>query len=365
MSEHCVDAALTVSERLKVPLFLIASRRQIDSASLGGGYVNNWTTESFAENVLKRESPLVYLCRDHGGPWQNPKENLNCPSYELAYQSALESFKTDILSGFQLLHIDPIYNANGSCVSALEALERAAELQSELTDFAKSVGRSVEFEFGTEDQNELPTADLDVTRQYLESLERLLQSLKLEKPLFSVFQTGTKVLETENCGAFPQDAKRIETYVNEYKIRESIELIRSYGIEIKEHNGDFLSDDALHWRSGSGIAGLNVAPEFGHVETRTYLDLIQQFNLDPLYDRLSELAEKSEKWVKWTNSPEELSNHKKIVIAGHYLFTNSEFKDIRDEIQDVAKFKRIDVDGLIKENLINSMTRYLKLIGWN
>lgn len=364
MSENCVDAALDVSRRLNVPLFLIASRRQIDSKKMGGGYVNNWTTESFAKDVLAKKPSQVFLCRDHGGPWQNPKENKNCPTYAQAYQSALESFKTDIDSGFDLLHIDPIYNVDGSCVSALEALERAAALQAELAAYAQSKGRRIEFEFGTEDQNELPTDDLKQTEYYLESVDRLLSKQKLSKPLFSVFQTGTKVLETENCGAFPQEGSKIDDYVRQYKIRESINLIRSHDIEIKEHNGDFLSDDALRWRSGSGIGGLNVAPEFGHVETRTYLELIERLKLPNLAARLEKLADESGKWRKWTNFPTELSSAKRTIIAGHYLFTNPQFKEIRAELQNAAKLKNIDLDSVIKENIANSIVRYLSLIGW-
>ena len=39
-----------------IPLMLIASRRQVDSQEMGGGYVNNWTTEDFAreKKMIKR-----------------------------------------------------------------------------------------------------------------------------------------------------------------------------------------------------------------------------------------------------------------------------------------------------------------------
>ena len=55
---------------------LIASRRQIESEKLGRGYVNNWSTEEFAEYVRKEMIKIIklYLCRDHGGPYQNEDE---------------------------------------------------------------------------------------------------------------------------------------------------------------------------------------------------------------------------------------------------------------------------------------------------
>ncbi len=75
MSKICVDAAIELSNENRIPLILIASRRQIDSEELGGGYVNNWTTQQFADYVLdKDKAGRVILARDHGGPWQNEKE---------------------------------------------------------------------------------------------------------------------------------------------------------------------------------------------------------------------------------------------------------------------------------------------------
>jgi len=39
MSLNCVDATIELSNQYEIPLMLIASRRQIDSAEFGGGYV--------------------------------------------------------------------------------------------------------------------------------------------------------------------------------------------------------------------------------------------------------------------------------------------------------------------------------------
>ena len=91
-----------------LPLMLIASRRQVDSQEMGGGYVNNWTTEDFARYVKKNDKKdLVLLSRDHGGPWQNNSEIEEKLNLEAAMKSAKNSFLTDIKSGFKVIHIDP------------------------------------------------------------------------------------------------------------------------------------------------------------------------------------------------------------------------------------------------------------------
>ena len=101
MSKNCVDATIEISNDYDVPVMLIASRRQIDNESFGGGYVNNWTTEEFSEYVKKRDlKKNIILCRDHGGPFQGINEdNL---TLEEAINNAKSSFLIDIKSDFEI-----------------------------------------------------------------------------------------------------------------------------------------------------------------------------------------------------------------------------------------------------------------------
>ena len=75
MSLNTVDASIELADQFKVPLMLIASRRQIDSKKFGGGYVNKWSTDQFSRYVKKKQKTNnIFLARDHGGPWQNNNE---------------------------------------------------------------------------------------------------------------------------------------------------------------------------------------------------------------------------------------------------------------------------------------------------
>ena len=72
MSKNCVHSAINVSNKYNVPIFLIASRRQIDSEFFGGGYVNNWNTKEFVKFVKKNDKKKnIIISRDHGWPCQN------------------------------------------------------------------------------------------------------------------------------------------------------------------------------------------------------------------------------------------------------------------------------------------------------
>ncbi|MDD9897479.1 MAG: tagatose-6-phosphate kinase, partial [Candidatus Melainabacteria bacterium] len=128
MSVNCVDATIELANEHRIPLMLIASRRQIDSADFGGGYVNNWTTEEFANYVIENDKRgYVMLARDHGGPWQNTLEKEKKLSLRQAMESAKKSYEADISSGLQIIHIDPSVDIFGGSTTD-EILERAYEL---------------------------------------------------------------------------------------------------------------------------------------------------------------------------------------------------------------------------------------------
>lgn len=84
-----------------------------------------------------------------------------------------------------------------------------------------------------------------------------MESKGLQPPEFVVGQTGTLTRLTENVGHFNRENAR--------KLSENAE---KHGVGIKEHNGDYLSDAVLLEHLPLGVTAMNVAPEFGVVETR-------------------------------------------------------------------------------------------------
>ena len=153
MSKNCVDASIELAEQYAVPLMLIASRRQIESEKNVGGYVENWTTENFAEYVQNKDiNNNIILARDHGGPWQNEVEVTQNMNLKDAMKSAKNSYATDIDSCFQILHIDPsidIYSKPNND----QILERVFELIEFCWAYARNKNKNISFEIGTEEQS--------------------------------------------------------------------------------------------------------------------------------------------------------------------------------------------------------------------
>ncbi|CAL9562690.1 class II D-tagatose-bisphosphate aldolase non-catalytic subunit [Streptomyces lavenduligriseus] len=352
MSKNAVDAAIQVAYRRKRRLMLIPSRRQVEAAEQGGGYVEGWTTETFAEYVRSRDPEgLILLCRDHGGPYQNPQERLQRYSIEQAMKSAAESYAEDIRQGFDLLHVDTSVDLDG--VASLEdAIDRAVELYGQSVETARSLGRATLFEIGFEDQGSDTNDPEEFEEQVTTALERL-KGAGLPLPTFIVAQTATKVMETRNVGALT-----IAPFAVASAVRSLVAVTRRHGIALKAHNCDYLSRDQLRFLNAAGVDALNVAPEFGVVETRAFLALLEELNLPVQRERFLEAAYDSGSWAKWMHPETTASDTDRAVIAGHYTFATEDFQALKEVAGHFAAKKGIDVDARLRDAVDRAIDHY-------
>lgn len=358
-SKNCVDAAIELANELKTPFMLIASRRQVEAKEFGGGYVNNWTTESFADYVRERDrGGYVILARDHGGPWQNYPEVQQRMNLEDAMESAKRSFATDIRAGFQMIHLDPSIDIHKKPTRE-EVLKRLFELYKFCVDVARKEGKEIFFEFGTDEQSG-DQEDLSIFEELLEKIVVFCQENKLPKPYFVVAQTGTKVKEMCNIGALATSAvSSPDAVASETHLAKLVEICNRYGIRLKEHNADYLSNEVLQWHPRAGIHAINVAPEFGVFETKHILNVCDDFGLISEREQFLKLAYDSKKWDKWMVADTTATDKDRAVIAGHYVFSNPEFQEVKQRIAAACKARGFDLDFSIKQGLKYSLMRYI------
>ena len=358
MSINCADAAIDLANEYAIPLMLIASRRQIDSEQFNGGYVNNWTTSKFATYVRNKDKNTnIILSRDHGGPWQNNEEKKQNMSLDLAMKSAKESYKADIDAGFEILHIDTSIDIHKT-TSQNEVLERLFELYEYCWSYALDKGKEIIFEIGTEEQSGSTNTpdELDFT---LSSMEKFCKKNKFPSPTFVVIQTGTRVMEMRNVGSFDSPLRIFNEIPSEIQVPKMIEICKKYNIFMKEHNTDYLSDIALSWHPRLGIHAANVAPEFGVAETRAFLKIMEDNNLRSQADKFLELAYNSKKWDKWMLPNTTASDRDRSIISGHYIFSTPECLELKKEVSQHLKNKRIDLDSYLYDQVKKSIFRYL------
>jgi tagatose-1,6-bisphosphate aldolase non-catalytic subunit AgaZ/GatZ len=359
MSLNCVNAAIELANEYMLPMTLVASRRQIDSERFGGGYVNNWTTEEFANYVIDNDkNGRIIIARDHGGPWQNESEKAAGLSLRRAMESAKSSFQADIESGFQVIHIDPSVDIHGR-PSTDELLDRIFELYEYCWSQAQRLGVQILFEIGTEEQSGSTNTQEELD-YVLMSMRRFCDRNAMPFPSFVVVQAGTRVMEKRNVGSFDSPIRIMDELPAEIQLPKMIEICNRYQIFMKCHNTDYLSDDALQWFPRLGIHSANVAPEFGVAETLALLNLMEKRGMDDLTERFIRLSYNSDKWRKWALPDGHLGERDCAIIAGHYVFDTEECKEIKLEAQSRIRKEGIDLEGFLKERVKESIMRYLR-----
>jgi len=363
MSKTTVDVIVDLAQKFDKPIAMIPSRRQIECEALGGGYVFNWTTEEFSDYVKfsdKKEN--IILARDHCGPWQSEKLNLN--GFKSSLEEEMEEVKTslesDISSGFDMIHIDPSLGLENSLNS-----DHIREITFNMVEFCESIKvNELIYEIGTEEQH-FSALSSDLSEIELKKILLGLDKKKLPRPKFYVVQTGTKVKEMRNVGNFDNrlDAKGI--LPASFQLPKVLNSCANNGVWLKEHNADYLSDVALAWHRRFGIHAANIAPEFGVVETSNLIKLAKQIKAKDLIDNMIEIVNLKGKWKKWMLEESKATEYEKMLIAGHYHFSEPWFLDWRNELELRLKNKSINLNAELYAKVSESIERILFKFGYN
>ena len=300
MSKNVTDTVINFCEETGNHIGLIPSRRQVEH---DGGYVNNWRTKEFVDYVKTRTDKVI-VQRDHGGALQGYKED-----------DGLESLRIDAECGLDLIHIDPW--------KKFTDLQEAAEETSNNIKLCYSINDECRYEVGTEES--IHRYEYHELEMFLMMLRNKLGNL-FEKVEFAVIQCGTKLQSNKNVSEF-----------DEQRCIRMIKICDEYGLSSKEHNGDYVSLDIVKKKFDLGLTAVNIAPEFGTIETMVILEEIKKLDRSDLLDRFYKLCYDSGRWVKWF--PEDFEPHKNveeiITVSGHYVFSNPEFGLIRSELENI------------------------------
>jgi len=292
MSKNIVDSIIEFDGDFG----FIPSRRQVD---YNGGYVNNWSTGEFAKYVDGR----VPIERDHAGTGQGYIDD-----------DGYESLKDDCRY-VDIIHIDPwkkysgYYEGFKHCISNIE--------------FCYYTNRNIKFEVGTEESIRR-FADTELN-SLLSDLESKLEPEIFENIEYVVVQSGVglDLGKQNNTGTFDSD-----------RLEKMISVCKKFGKKSKEHNGDYLSNDEYKVRFDMGLDSINIAPEFGQLETLCYLEEMDE-DIDEYYN----ICYESKRWEKWVDKDFIPENNKKelIKICGHYVFSDERFLNMKPNIDDKIK----------------------------
>lgn len=293
MSKNIVDSIIEFCNNTNNTIGLIPSRRQVENT---GGYVNNWTTQEFTEYV-KSKTDKILLVRDHSGPQQG---QLNDDGYE--------SLKEDC-KHLDIIHIDPWKKYPAFNLGLKETIR--------MIEYCYELNPNIQFEVGTEEA---------IRRFEPYELSDLVHQLKSRLTLevfnqikYLVIQSGTSLKGTNQTGNY--DSTRL---------KEMIEVCRQNNLISKEHNGDYIPVSIIKEKFDLGLDSINIAPEFGLIETQTYLDNIKE---DNIFNEYWKICFESKKWEKWVNKDFNpyINKEELIKICGHYVLSFKEFLVIKEK----------------------------------
>lgn len=312
MSKNIVDSIIEFCNNTNNTIGLIPSRRQIENT---GGYVNNWTTVEFAKYV-KSQTNKILLVRDHSGPGQGQFDD-----------NGYESLKEDC-EYLDIIHIDPWKKHPAFNLGLKETIR--------MIEYCYELNPNIQFEVGTEEAiRRFETYELsDLVHQ----LKSRLSPQIFDQIKYLVIQSGTSLKGTNQTGNY--DSTRLD---------EMIEVCKQNNLISKEHNGDYIPVSIIKEKFNLGLDSINIAPEFGLIETQTYLDNIKD---DVIFNKYWEICYGSNKWVKWVNKDFDPIKNKidLIKICGHYVLSYPDFlKDIKSNFP--------DIDEKIKNNVKNKLNQ--------
>ena len=146
---------------------------------------------------------------------------------------------------------------------------------------------------------------------------------KFKSIKYACIQGGTKLEMNRNIGKF-----------NSSRCSNFIDICDRYGVSSKEHNGDYLSNDEIKEKFLLGLDAINIAPEFGFIESDCILEQIYKRSDINSLNQLFDACLKSKKWEKWIPNYEadkiiKERNDNLIRICGHYLFSTTLVKNIK------------------------------------
>jgi len=292
MSKNIVDSIIEFTNETNNNIGLIPSRRQVE---WDGGYVNNWTTKEFAKHSNK-----LILKRDHAGPGQGYTD-------DNGYRSLEEDCKY-----FNLIHIDPW--------KKYPKYEEGLSWTVNMINFCYERNPEVEYEVGTEQA---------IRRFEPSELNQLLKDLnsKLSKKVFNqikylVIQSGTSLKGNLNTGHYDKD-----------RLLKMVKIAKKWNLLSKEHNGDYIPAQLIKEKMALGLDSINIAPEFGLLETNSYL----KEGID--IDKFWKICYESKRWEKWVDSNFDpfTEKEKLIKICGHYVLSHPDFLSIKPNVDDIIK----------------------------
>lgn len=368
VSRSTIRVSIECAKFLNFPLMFVATLNQVD---IDGGYTG--LTQGDFVTLVKQEcerlefrGPTV-IALDHGGPWLKDKHVIERLELEEALEWTRKSIEACIKAGYDLLHIDTTVDIWLGEKEGL-GIETIVKRTVDLIEYAESVRKEndaprLSYEVGTEEVHGGITSP-QLFREFIAKLKTGLKEKGLEDvwPCFIVGNVGTYLAPTNKFDL--KGAKAL------------IEIAKIYGLYVKGHYTDYVSNPEDYPKAGMG--GANIGPELAHAE---YMALEELAGLEEILYHHGRIVKPSEimkklneaiigggKWRKWLTDEErslkfdQLPMDRKRWLLGtgsRYILSSSELVRNRMRLQENLERYGVDLEGVVMAKLRDVLWRYV------
>ena len=142
---------------------------------------------------------------------------------------------------------------------------------------------------------------------------------------------------------------------NNTRLEKFIKVVKNFDLLSKEHNGDYLTDSFdVEVRFASGLDAINIAPEYGQIESEFYLEMCKKDS--SLFEKLYEICYNSGKWKKWISDVSRVSKSQIIMTCCHYILSDKSFiNNIKSHFPNADKLIQKRITSKLK--LLNEQTK--------
>jgi len=189
-----------------------------------------------------------------------------------------------------------------------------------MINFCYKENPNIQFEIGTEEA--IRRFEPKELNQLVIDLFLTLDPKVFAQIKYLVIQSGTSLKGNLNTGYYDKD-----------RLLEMVKVAKEWNLLSKEHNGDYIPAELIKEKMNLGLDSINIAPEFGLLETNSYL----KEGID--IDKFWKICYDSKRWIKWVDDSFDPINQKEdlIKICGHYVLSHPDFISIKPDIDDVIK----------------------------
>ncbi len=294
----------------------VTTRNQIETSTLGKGYVNLLNTITFSKIIRDYKNSRLSLARDHCGPFINGKHDI-----KKEISNCIETVNEDILNHFSFIHLD---------MSHIKKNNKKIDILQKIYSESLIKDSKIKLEVGINKHEGISSYN---------EIKFLIKEFNVSQLEYITISNGTYIKECYQKGKYREK--------NTIKINK---FLHNKNILIKDHNSDYLEFNDIYNRLLGGVNSMNIQPQIAYIENSLIFYLTNKMKLHSELNNCYYKLIKNKNLKKWTLS----KNKETVVKLGlHYIQNEKCYINMIEKIK-----KKTNYTYLFKMLVYNLLDKY-------